>query len=128
MKKVIVFLFVFSLLSCSKGDNDEDLKDLELSGGWAALMNDDFFVGVDFGSSSNSNKPEYYTQYDDETCATFEGYFIISSKTSTSMTLTGSVGTEIILTVIDSTTLSISGTADGYVVAGTLKPVSIVKC
>ena len=52
----------------------------------------------------------------------------ISSKTSTSMTLTGSVGTEIILTVIDSTTLSISGTADGYVVAGTLKPVSIVKC
>ena len=128
MKKLICLLFVFTLISCSSGDDDvETPANLELTGGWAAQLNTNLYGGIDFGVSSNSVAPMYYTQYDDETCATFEGNFTISKRTPTSLTLTGD-DTEFILRVIDSSTLSLSGTSDGISLSGTVTAYAIVKC
>ena len=128
MKKLIYLLFVFTLISCSSGDDDvETPSNLELTGGWAAQLNTNLYGGIDFGVSSNSVTPMYYTRYDDETCATLEGNFTISKRTPTSLTLSGD-DTEFILTVIDSSTLSLSGTSDGISLSGTLTAYAIVKC
>ena len=129
MKKLIYLLFVFTLISCSSGDDDvvETPSNLELTGGWAAQLNTNLYGGIEFGASSNSVTPMYYTQYDDETCATLEGNFTISKRTPTSLTLSGD-DTEFILTVIDSSTLSLSGTSDGISLSGTLEAYAIVKC
>ena len=128
MKKLIYLLFVFTLISCSSGDDDvETPSNLELTGGRAAQLNTNLYGGIEFGASSNSVTPMYYTQYDDETCATLEGNFTISKRTPTSLTLSGD-DTEFILTVIDSSTLSLSGTSDGISLSGTLTAYAIVKC
>ena len=132
MKKVLLlllFVLIFTLISCSSDDNDavETPVNLELYGGWAAQLNTNLYVGIDFGDSSNSVTPMFYSQYDDETCATFEGNFIISKRTPTSLTLTGD-NTEIILQVINSTTLSLSGTSDGNPLSGSLTAYAFVKC
>ena len=129
MKKLIYLLFVFTLISCSSGDDDvvETPSNLELTGGWVSQLNTNFYGGIEFGVSSNSTTPMYYTRYDDETCATFEGNFTISNRTPTSLTLTGD-DTEFILKVIDSSTLSLNGTSDGISLSGTLTAYAIVKC
>tara|TARA_B110000091_G_C13794171_1_gene467074 strand:- start:1679 stop:2068 length:390 start_codon:yes stop_codon:yes gene_type:complete len=129
MKKLICLLFVFTLLSCSSGDDDvvETPANLELTGGWVSQLNTNLYGGIEFGDSSNSVTPMYYTRYDDATCATLEGNFTISKRTPTSLTLSGD-DTEFILTVIDSSTLSLSGTSDGISLSGTLTAYAIVKC
>tara|TARA_B100000767_G_scaffold266404_1_gene283699 strand:- start:290 stop:526 length:237 start_codon:yes stop_codon:yes gene_type:complete len=61
MKKLIYLLFVFTLISCSSGDDDvvETPSNLELTGGWVSQLNTNFYGGIDFGVSSNSTTPMY---------------------------------------------------------------------
>jgi len=131
MKKLICLLFVFTLLSCSSGDDDvvETPANLELTGGWGTSLTGSgvtIYLGIDFGVSSNSTTPYFYSREEDAICATNDGPGVITKRTPTSITMTKEDIT-VVLTYINSTSVSVVTSGD-LALTGTAISASWDKC
>ena len=132
-----------TLTSCSKEDVMEDpapvVQDLSVNGAWVTDIDIfdangtivlEFAYAVDF--QNNADNAEGYASFPGDSCFTYDGYWEVVNRTPSTIRLQGAVGSDITLTYVNRSTLSMEGTVaigdQAVSLAGTLHSQSFTAC
>ena len=133
----IIGVVLLTLTSCSK-DSMETVDiagpqpDLTITGSWATnTQNTNLgidYYGLNFGNGiTDGSQVDGYFQFIGDTCATYDGYWVVTNLTATSVTLSAG-SSSITLTFVNSSTFNVNANIEGETITGTLTAVSFYTC